>query len=79
MTAISISLTAPFQGMKISDFTVGTAVPGAGDLELRINTTDAQGNAVTLKEVQLALHALERQLLSSNTNVSTIGSIWPTI
>jgi hypothetical protein len=40
MAGISLSLGRGVEGTKISDFTVGTSTPGAGDTELRFNTND---------------------------------------
>ena len=37
MAAISISIPHGVGGMKMSDFTVGTSAPGAGDVEVRFN------------------------------------------
>ena len=78
MASISLSLTMPLQGFRISDFVTGTAAPTAGsDIELRMNTTDQLSNPITLTEVQNALKAFQRALLSSNTNVGVID--WPGI
>ena len=78
MASISLSLTMPLQGFRISDFVTGTAAPTAGsDIELRMNTTDQLSNPITLTEVQNALKAFQRALLSSNTNVGIIN--WPGI
>ena len=51
MASISLSLTMPLQGFRISDFVTGTAAPTAGsDIELRMNTTDQLSNPITLTE-----------------------------
>lgn len=76
MTAVSIATTAPVQAMKISDFTVGTAAPsGSTDMELRFNTTDLQGNAVTRKEVILFCKALIRQLNQRGANTAVTNAL----
>ena len=54
MAAISLSITRGKDGFAISDFTVGTLTPNAGDVELRFNTTDA--NSATM----LMIDALEK-------------------
>jgi hypothetical protein len=78
MASISLSLTMPLQGFRISDFVTGTAAPTAGsDIELRMNTTDQLSNPITLTEVQNALKAFQRALLSSNTNAGIVN--WPGI
>jgi hypothetical protein len=78
MTSISLSLTMPLQGFRISDFVTGAAAPTAGsDIELRMNTTDQLSKPITLNEVQNALRAFQRALLSSNTNGGIIN--WPGI
>jgi hypothetical protein len=61
MASISLSLTMPLQGFRISDFVTGAAAPTAGsDIELRMNTTDQLSNPITLTEVQNALKAFTR-------------------
>lgn len=46
--------------MAKSDWTIGTAAPGSGDLELRINTTDGLGRTITRHDVRLFVEGLER-------------------
>ena len=78
MASYSLSLPAPFAGTKISDFTVAANAPGAGDIELRLSTVDAQGNRISTREIVLALEALERQFSAANNpNVSVVS--WPSI
>lgn len=48
--------------MAKSDWTIGTAAPGSGDLELRINTTDGLGRTITRHDVRLFVEGLERAL-----------------
>lgn len=60
MAAVSVSITRGFDGSKISDFTPATSVPGAGDIELRVNLLDGQSAAVTRKDVYMALKAFQR-------------------
>jgi hypothetical protein len=64
MAAISLTLTTGKDGFRISDFTTGANAPSAGDFEFRFNTTDANSNPVTIKEVVIALEAFERAVLS---------------
>jgi hypothetical protein len=62
MTAVSLSLSRGVDGMKISDFTVGTSAPGTGDVELRFNLTDTNAKALFEKDVILAVKAFIRAL-----------------
>jgi len=64
MAAVSFSKKRGVDGFKITDFTIGTLVPGADDMEIRINLTDANGANVTRKDVMLFLEALERVVTS---------------
>jgi hypothetical protein len=66
-TNLSISLANGVDGFRVSDFTIGTSAPGAGDIELRINAVDANGNTVTRKNVAIALCAFARVLASGGT------------
>lgn len=60
MAGISISISHGVEGTAPSDFTVGTSTPGAGDIEVRWNTTDTNSNTLTKKDVVLGLMALIR-------------------
>jgi hypothetical protein len=51
-------------GFKISDFTLGTSSSASSDVELRIADVDAQSNTMTRKDVDIALEAFRRALLS---------------
>jgi hypothetical protein len=62
MAGISLSISRGIDGFKISDFTVGTSVPGAGDTELRYNATDTGGKPQTRKDIILACKAFIRAL-----------------
>lgn len=62
MAAISLSISRGIGGFKISDFTVGTSAPGAGDIELRWNTTDTNAAVLTRKDIIIALEAFEHAL-----------------
>jgi len=64
MAAVSLSISRGVDGFKVSDFTVGTSAPGAGDIELRFNLTDSNAAALTRKDVFKALEAFERALNS---------------
>ena len=64
MTAVSLSISRGVDGFKVSDFTVGTSAPGAGDIELRFNLTDTNSAALTRKDVFKALEAFELALNS---------------
>lgn len=72
MAAISLSINREKDGFAISDYTVGTLAPGANDIELRFNTTDANGNAMTLIDVIKALNGFRRALEATGGNVNII-------
>lgn len=62
MAGISLSISRGVSGFKISDFTVGTSTPGAGDIELRFNTNDTNSKPQTRKDIILACEAFIRAL-----------------
>ena len=62
MTAVSLSISRGLNGLRISDFTVGTSAPGSGDVELRYNLTDTNSVAVTRKDIVIALEAFKRAI-----------------
>ena len=55
---VSVSIARGVDGFKRDDFTVGTEVPDAGMVEVRISDT----TVMTRKEVILALEAIIREL-----------------
>ncbi len=67
MAAISLSMKRGAAGFTGSDFTAGTLAPNADDIEIRINTTDAAGGAVSRLDVRLFLVAIERALTAGTT------------
>lgn len=71
MAGVSLSLSHGVEGFKISDFTVGTLVPGGGSIELRFTTTDLNNNVVTRQDVVLGCKAFIRALESGNLITST--------
>lgn len=72
MAAISYSISRGQSGTKISDFTHGTSAPGAGDIELRVNTTDTNSANMTVKDIMLALEAFRIAIESE----AFFGSDW---
>lgn len=68
---VSISIALGNDGFKDNDFTVGTSVPGAGNVEVRISDTQAAG--MTRKAVIIMLEAIIREL-NLGTPVSKIKS-----
>lgn len=74
MTAVSLSISRGTDGMKISDFTVGTSAPGTADVELRFNLTDTNSKALTEKDVILACKAFIRALEWGGNNVFITNS-----
>ncbi len=74
MTAVSFSLnreTAGF-GFKMSDVTVGTLAPNAGDVELRFNILDGQSKNMNDLEIIVILEAFRRWLLTGGGSVTAI-------
>ena len=59
-----VAINRGVEGMKISDFTLGTSSSPSTDIELRIADTDANGKVMKRKDIVLALKACERELLS---------------
>lgn len=74
MTAVSLSISRGTDGMKISDFTVGTSAPGTGDIELRFNLTDTNSKALFEKDVVLACKAFIRALEWGGTTINVTNS-----
>lgn len=70
MASVSLSLPHGKEGLSQSDFSVGTLAPNAGDVEVRINTTDTNGNPVSrldaIKALQATIRALESGALYTN-------------
>lgn len=62
MTATSISIAHGANGVKISDFTVGTLALGAGDVEVRMNNTNSNGKNISTYEWVIMLRLIIRQL-----------------
>ncbi len=69
MAAISLSLSRGVEGTKVSDFTVGTSAPGAGDIELRYNTTDTNSKNLTRLDVIKACRSFIRALENGGATV----------
>lgn len=65
-TNLSLSISYGFEGVKHSDWTIGTSAPGAGDFELRVNAT-SNGYKIRRHDIILALHKMERLLESMGT------------
>lgn len=59
MAGISLSISRGVSGNKISDLTVGTSTPGAGDIELRWNTLDTNSAVLTRKDILIAIEAFK--------------------
>lgn len=56
MASVSLSLTAAqIEDNSPESIAVGSSVPGAGDIEIRVNTA----NVLSLKQIYLALDAFE--------------------
>lgn len=72
MAAISLSLSHGQNGNNISDFTVGTLAPGAGDFEVRLNTTDTNSKNISRYEMIVALEAFIRALNEGGATVNVV-------
>jgi hypothetical protein len=72
MAAISLSLAHGVAGNSISDFTVGTSVPGSGDFEFRANTTDTHSKNISHYEMIVALRAMIRALEQGGATVNVV-------
>lgn len=56
MASVSLSFTvAQIEDVNPENIVVGSSAPGAGDIELRVNTA----NVPTLKQIYLALEKLD--------------------
>jgi hypothetical protein len=62
MAAVSIAIAHGALGTKMSDYTIGTSAPGAGDVEVRFNTTDTNSKNISHHEVVVKLKEIIRQL-----------------
>jgi hypothetical protein len=62
MSALSISISRGAAGVKATDYTTGTLVPNAGEIELRIQVLDGQSKPVTRLDVVNALSMFARQI-----------------
>ncbi len=66
-----ISLNRGEQGFKADDFTTGTSSTSGDDIELRV----ADGAALTLKDIQVALEAFER-FFADNKQTTAAGIVY---
>lgn len=62
MAAVSYSINRGVDGFHISDYTHGALAPNANDIELRVNTTDANAVLLQIKDVVKALDAFARAI-----------------
>lgn len=70
MASISISVTAAnVENISPYNVTVGASAPGAGDVELRVNTA----NITSLKQLFLALEKFDFFVNDQNFGPSTFG------
>jgi hypothetical protein len=60
MASVSVSLAKGADGIRASDFTVGTLAQGAGDIELRFTST------LSKKELAVALESLKLAIVARN-------------
>jgi hypothetical protein len=70
MTAVSVSISRGQFGSRISDFTVGSLAPNAGDVEVRFNVLDAQGKNMNDQDIWILLEQIGRALLNGGTKVN---------
>lgn len=72
MASVSISITAAnVEDVNPENIVVGTAAPGAGDIELRVNTT----NVTSLKQLFLALEKFDWFVNDQNYGPKTFGEL----
>lgn len=68
MASVSISLTvSAIEDNNPENIVVGSSVPGAGDIEIRVNTA----NIPSLKQIYLALQKFDDFVRDSNLGPST--------
>jgi hypothetical protein len=60
MAAFSISISHGVGGMKMSDYTIGTLAPNAGDVEVRVNNTDTNSHNISDHEAVILLRNIIR-------------------
>lgn len=72
MAAISLSMAHGVEGMRTSDFTVGTLAPNAGDFEVRLNTSDTNSKNISHFEMIRALRAFIRALEQGGATVNVV-------
>lgn len=72
MAAFSYSINRGQDGFKITDYTHGTLAPNANDIELRVNTTDANSAALQVKDILKAMEAFKIAVMSE----VIFGSDW---
>ena len=71
MASVSISLAHGASGMLMSNFTVGTLAPNAGDVEVRFNNQDTNNANILDHEIVIMLRAIIRQI--ENGGASSIN------
>ena len=71
MTAVSFSVNRGVSNdmNPLSSLTIGTLAPNANDVELRFNTTDANGKNMNDKDIIIALENFRRAILQNGTTV----------
>lgn len=53
MTAVSFQMSRGVDGFKMSDVTVGTNAPAAGDVEFRFNVLDSSAGTKNMNDLDL--------------------------
>lgn len=72
MANVSLSLTAAqIEDISPLNVTVGAAAPGAGDIELRVNS----GNITSLKQLFLALEKFDDFIEDTNLGPVNFGML----
>jgi hypothetical protein len=63
MSSVSIGLAHGVSGLRMVDFTVGTAAPSGGtDVEVRFNNTDTNSHNILDYEIVILLRAIIMQI-----------------
>ena len=72
MTAVSFSMSRGVGGFKMTDVTVGSLAPGAGDVELRFDVLDGQSKNMNDKVIYEILESFKRWLLTGGSSAIAI-------
>ena len=72
MTAVSFSMSRGVDGFKMSDVTVGSTAPAAGDVQLCFNVLDTNSKNMNDKDLAIILEAFRRWVLTNGNTAIAI-------